>query len=285
VSAGVGYALLSLIAAGVLDVVYGRFAGAGRSTGLYLIATGVVITIGQAFAMFAAGIAWSWDAATARWGLVAGAIVLVANAMLVKSLDGINVSLGSTIYRLNTIAVVVFAFAFLGEPATATKLGGVALGVTAVFLLYHRGGRGGSDRLLLVSVGIVIGAALLRAVFGIVSKVGLAAGADPFLFMLYIGVGWTLAAIVWSVVWRAPMTIGPGLLAYALSSGSLICLVATFLLLGLRTGEASVVIPIANMSFVVALTLSAATGMERLTRRKLIAIACAASAVALLTGA
>lgn len=284
-SAGVGYALLSLIAAGVLDVVYGRFAGAGRSAGPYLIATGAVITCGQALAVTIAGVTWSWDANAARWGLLAGVIVLIANAMLLKSLDGINVSLGSTIYRLNTIAVVVFAFVFLGESATATKFAGVALGVTAVVLLYHRGGRGGNDRLLLLSVVIVICAALLRAVFGIVSKVGLAAGAEPFQFLLYIGAGWTLAAVVWSLAWRAPMKAGPGLAAYAMSSGSLICLVATFLLLGLRTGEASVVIPIANMSFVVALTLSAATGMERLGRRKLFAVACAAAAVALLTGA
>ena len=59
----------------------------------------------------------------------------------------------------------------------------------------------------------------------------------------------------------------------------------TFLLLGLRTGEASVVIPIANMSFVVALLTSAAFGMERITRLKLLAVGCAAVAIALLTGA
>lgn len=39
-SEGVGYALLSLLAAGVLDVVFGRYSGRHRVTGAYLVATG-----------------------------------------------------------------------------------------------------------------------------------------------------------------------------------------------------------------------------------------------------
>src|SRR6185436_1381562 len=129
-------------------------------------------------------------------------------------------------------------------------------------------------------------ASLLRAAFGIVSKVGLAEGIDPFVFLVYIGAGWTVAAITYGLVRRrrdAPAL--PNVAPYALVSGILVCLVASFLLLGLRTGEASVVITIANMSFVVALLISAASGMERFTLRKLLAVASAAVAITLLTHA
>ena len=47
-------------------------------------------------------------------------------------------------------------------------------------------------------------------------------------------------------------------------------------------GEASVVIPIANLSFVAALLFSVALGWERLTGLKLAAIGCAVLSIGLL---
>ena len=102
--------------------------------------------------------------------------------------------------------------------------------------------------------------------------------------MLNIGIGWTAAALVYGLVRRQPVALRH-VLPYAAASGTLICLIVTFLILGLRTGDASIVIPIANMSFVVALLTSAAFGMERITRRKLVAVATAAVAIVLLTRA
>ena len=284
-SAGVGYALLSLVCAGILDVVFGRYSRGRAVTGAYLVATGLCVIVGQVLALFAAGIGLSFDRSAVLWGITAGAIVLFANALLIESLARLQISLGSTIYRLNTIAVVVFAVVFLGETLTALKVAGVVLGVIGVVLLYHRGGRSGSDRAVLAGIGIAIAASLLRAVFGIVSKAGLSGGTDPLVFMLYIGAGWTLGGVVYGVIRRAPSVAWGSVLPYALLSGTLICLVASFLMLGLRSGEASVVIPIANMSFIVALLAAAALGMERITARKLGAIACAACAIVLLTRA
>ena len=284
-SAGVGYALLSLVCAGVLDVVFGRYSSGRAVTGAYLVVTGVCVMIGQGIALALAGVPFTLDAHAARWGVAAGAIALFANALLIESLARLQVSLGSTIYRLNTIAVVIFAVAFLGESLTSLKAAGVLLGVIGVVLLYHRGGRSGDDRTLLVGMGIAVAASLLRAVFGIVSKAGLSAGTHPLVLMLYIGLGWTLGGFVYGAIRRQPSVGLTSVLRYALLSGTLICLVASFLMLGLRSGEASVVIPIANMSFVVALLVAGALGMERITPRKIFAIACAGCAIMLLTRA
>ena len=284
-SPGVGYALLSLFSAGVLDVVFGRYSRTRPVSWEYLVATGVCVTIGQSIALVVAGVPFVLDARVAFWGVAAGAIALFANALLIESLARLAVSLGSTIYRLNTIAVVLFAVLFLGEALTGLKITGVLFGVIGVVLLYHRGGRRGDDRALLAGIGIAIAASLLRAVFGIVSKVGLSAGADPFLLMIYIGAGWTLGGFAYGAVRRKPRVTLRSVLPYALLSATLICLVASFLMLGLRSGEASVVIPIANMSFVIALLVAAALGMERVTLRKVVAIACAAVAIVLLTRA
>ena len=274
-----------MLFAGVLDVIYARYSRKRPVTGYYLFVIGLVMIVGQAALLALVDVPIVFSQKAAAWGIFAGAIVMVANAMLVESLGRINVSLGSTIYRLNTIGVVIFAVVFLHEALTAPKLGGIALGIVAVVLLYQHGGRSGHERLLLASVSLAIGASLLRATFGIMSKVGLTDGTDAFLFMLYIAIGWTLAAMAYGVIRRQPKGALRNVIPYAVGSGALICLVVSFLLLGLRTGEASVVIPIANMSFVVALLTSAAFRMERFTGRKLVAVATAAVAIALLTTA
>jgi drug/metabolite transporter (DMT)-like permease len=56
-----------------------------------------------------------------------------------------------------------------------------------------------------------------------------------------------------------------------------------FLLLAIDHGQASIAIPIANMSFVVALLLSVGLGMERLTARKLAAVALSVGSLLLLS--
>jgi uncharacterized membrane protein len=56
-------------------------------------------------------------------------------------------------------------------------------------------------------------------------------------------------------------------------------------MLAVERGQASVVVPIANMSFLVAVLLSAGLGMERLTPRKLAAAALAIAAIGVLAQA
>jgi len=74
-------------------------------------------------------------------------------------------------------------------------------------------------------------------------------------------------------------------LMYSAISGALICGVASFLMLAVARGEASVVVPIANMSFLVSLLISAGLRMERLTPRKLAAVGLAIAAIAVLAQA
>ena len=75
------------------------------------------------------------DAQAVAFGLAAGILIAVSNTLLIESLTHIDVSLGSTIYRLNTIAVVALAVALLDEPLTGVKLAALALAVTAIVVL------------------------------------------------------------------------------------------------------------------------------------------------------
>jgi hypothetical protein len=50
--------------------------------------------------------------ATLIFGLMAGVFVTISNLLLLESLRHIKVSLGATIYRLNTIGVILLSFVF-----------------------------------------------------------------------------------------------------------------------------------------------------------------------------
>ncbi|MCU7936763.1 MAG: hypothetical protein KZQ99_18140 [Candidatus Thiodiazotropha sp. (ex Dulcina madagascariensis)] len=64
--------------------------------------------------------------------------------------------------------------------------------------------------------------------------------------------------------------------------GLLVYLIVNFLIAAVVRGEASVVIPIANLSFIAALFISVVLGMERLSVKKLIAMLCAIGSIWLL---
>ena len=52
----------------------------------------------------------TFDMTTVAYGLIASTVLALANILLITSLAHLDVSLGSTIYRLNTIGFVVLSF-------------------------------------------------------------------------------------------------------------------------------------------------------------------------------
>lgn len=285
-SAAVAFALASLVCAGVTDVVFKRYSQVARSRGIYILGIGVTWTAMQSVIVFGADVVLRIDAPTVMFGLAAGVLVAVSNTLLIESLTHIDVSLGSTIYRLNTIAVVAMAVLLLDEPLTAVKLLGVALGVGAVFLLFERHHAHAEARnKFVLFFGLVVFASLLRACFGILSKVAVLRGIDLQAMLFVNAPVWILVGAGYALWRREHLQVTGATLRYAVISGALVCGVANFLMLAVARGEASVVVPIANMSFVVALLISVGLRMERLSPRKLAATALALTAIAVLSQA
>ena len=285
-SAAVIFALLSLVCAGLTDVVFKRYSQVARSRGVYVLGIGLVWTLIQSGIVLVAGNGFRLDVPTIAFGLAAGVLVAASNTLLIESLTHIDVGLGSTIYRLNTIAVVVMAVLVLDEPVTAVKLAGVLLGVGAVVLLFERNHTPAEARTTFrLFFALVVLASLLRACFGILAKVAVLRGVD-LQAMLFVNAPVWIAAGALYALWRKErIEVTGATFGYAAISGVLICGVANFLMLAVARGEASVVVPIANMSFLVALLISAVLGMERLTPRKLRAVGLAVAAIAVLARA
>ena len=281
-STAVIFALSSLAFAGLLDVIFKRFARKERSRGMYVLGIGIVWGGVQLLVLTVQDQPLVIDAQTLGFGLAAGLMVTLSNLLLIESLTHLDVSIGSTIYRLNTVGVVVLSFVFLAETLGTFKLLGIGFSIVAVLLLFQHPRTGHDARLLSLFFWVAILASALRAGFGVTSKAGLVHGADAASMLFIAAVCWILGGFLYAWLRERRVRVTRDKLVYAGLSGVVVFLVANSLLLALQYGEASVVAPIANLSFVVALAVSVMMGMERITLRKSGAVTCAGVSIALL---
>jgi len=284
VTSSVFYALLSLICAGGNDVVFKRYAAKNRSRGTYVFGIGLVWAVLQIAYASQKGFAFSFSGASLSYGLTAGLLLTASNLLLLESLTHIDASLGSTIYRLNTVGVVVLSILFLHESLGWLKTIGVASGIGAVFLLYRPTGHNeATGRRFSLFFALAVAASVLRAVYGVVAKAGLNDGVAMQALLVTAAACWIIGGVVYALLRERRFRITMKKAVYAAVSGVLVFLIVNFLLLAIEYGQASVAIPIANMSFVVAMLLSAGLGMERLTRRKLAAVGVSVCSILLLS--
>lgn len=97
---------------------------------------------------------------------------------------------------------------------------------------------------------MVVLASLLRAGMGLAYKHGLTVGADRELLMAWTGVCWLAGGAVYSMLMERGQPVIGKTGMYGLCSGLLICGIVYFMAAALQVGEASVVLPIAQLSFV-----------------------------------
>ena len=275
----VAYALLSLFFAGILDVCFKLYARISDYRGVYLAICGAAWTTVQLVFYFLQDIELSIDLVTLIFGITAGLCLALANLVFVESLTHLNISLGSTIYRLNTVGVVIFALIFLGEPIGVMKILGVVSAVFAVWMLYQRPVGKKNQGEITIFLWMAIMASAMRAAFGVMAKAAIVAGANQPTLLVFYAILWVPVGLVYAN-WRENM-LRPTResIAYGVVTGIILCLVANFLLAALKIGDASTMVPIANLSFTVALLISTFIGLEKLTWRKIQAVTLAGVAI------
>ena len=275
--------LFSLVFNGCNDVTYKKYALKVRSRGLMIAGAGAVWGIWQTVFLQTLGPGLAFDAATASFGIACGLVLVLANILYLECLAHLDISLGTTIYRLNTIGVVVMSWLFLGESLGLYKLAAIALGITAVIILYKPPAAivmAGSIRIFLL---LIIGATLLRSSYGIIAKYAVNHGAGIQAMVPYTALCWVAGGLAYAWLKERTLEITPKLVIYAVASGSLIFLTVATLMQAISLADVSTVIPIANCSFIIALLLSALLKLEAITKRKLIAITMAAASIIMLS--
>jgi len=279
---GIIFALLSLLFAGVNDVVFKKYSSKERSRGMYIFGIGIIWTFLQVVSLNIQNINFSYDFVTISYGLIAGLLLTVSNILLLESLIHIDVSLGSTIYRLNTVGVVILSFFVLHEPLGIFKILGIICGLIAVLILFNKGKNTFQNINFTSFFLIAVAASLIRATYGIVAKMGITSNAEPNIMLLLIALSWIIGGAFYAKLRENRFRITRKKILYSIISGILVFLIVNFLMLALEHGQASIVIPIANMSFVFALLISITLKMELLTLRKCCAVGFAVTSIILL---
>ncbi|MBE0505068.1 MAG: DMT family transporter [Desulfuromonadales bacterium] len=284
-SNGLYFALLSMLLAGINDVVFKKYSAKERSRGMYVLGIGLTWALLQLLWMQVEGLQFHAEVTTVTYGLLAGALLTVSNLFLIEGLTHIHVSLGSTVYRLNTIGVVILSFLVLSEPVGTFKVAGIVLGIIAVLMMYGGGHASGTVDKSALFFWLVICASFFRALYGVVSKIGLSAQADAQSMLLLIALCWVVGGAFYARMVEKRLVVTGKKIVYSLLSGFLVFGIVNFLMSGLKIAQASIVIPIANMSFIVALLVSLVLKIEVLTIRKSIAAGLAVFSILLLLNA
>lgn len=275
---GVLFALVSLALSGLNDLLFKRQARSAEC-GRYMAIVGVVWTGVFSAAAIAAHAAPT--ASTLLWGLLAGSFSALANYLLILSLRRLDASVGATIYRLNMIPAAVIALLFLGEELTPTKALGLAAGCLAILVIQGGGRRERRQEGIEPALLLAISASFLRALMGITYK--LAAGSQREWFLAAQGPMWIGIGLMTRPRRESRTALDGPYVLLALASGTLISGNVFSFAWATRLGEASVVIPISQMSFVVTTLLARLLMKERMTASKSLAIALALAAVLLLS--
>jgi len=272
---GIAYALISMIFAGVNDFLFRQYIVRPRQRlGLFIAGIGVVWA-----AWCGAGLLFTHTRMSlAFWPITVGAGVcsLVANVFFIGAFRVYPAGVGATIYRLNLVIVAVLSFVWLGEAITAWKLIGIALGVAAVLLLGLASSASGLPARGMV---VFVFACVLRALMGILYKLASTYGIPPFATLTIGGMCWLLGGLAYAAVYREAWHGEERILRYSLASGLLVVGITSFMLAATRYADASIAIPVTQMSFVVTTVLGVTLHREPFNLLKFCALAAAAGCI------
>lgn len=276
------YAFAAMLCYGVCDFVYKRAAAAAVRSDHFLMA--------QAWLFFPLVIVYAFAThrlifePAALWGALAGVGSFLGFYYFSRSLSAGLVSINASIFRMNFIVTVFLVIAFLGEPLTLRKLAGLALALLATWLLVGSGAS--ADRTAkaarLRSLLQVAFATLAFGASNFFHTVGLRHGAVPeTLVVAQTAVFMPLAT---AVVYVGHRELRPPAVTFRYSIvAAILLLSATILMLrGVAAGQASVLVPIAQMGFIIAALLGIFMLREPLTVRKAIGLILALAALAVL---
>jgi drug/metabolite transporter (DMT)-like permease len=272
-------ALAAMVCYGVADFIYKRAAAAGIRADHFLMAQGWFFV--PLVFVYAIATRMLVPDPAALWGSLAGLFAFIGLYYFFRSLAGGAVSTNASIFRLNFIVTAVLAIMLLGEPLTHAKLAGLGLALSATWLLLgaERTADPASSRASRRSLGAVMAATLAFGASNFFHTVGLRHGGVPeTLAVAQAAIFMPLATLV---VYRADRRLAPPPLTFVYGAiAAVVLLGATILLLhSVAHGQASVLVPIAQMGFIVAALLGIFVLGERVTLRKAAGLAAALAAL------
>jgi drug/metabolite transporter (DMT)-like permease len=276
---GIQLALAAMLLFGLSDLVYKRGAAAGVPAHQFLmVQTWCFAPTVLGYGLITRTLVFD---AHSLWGVGAGLFAFAGFYNFARSLKDGSVSVNAPIFRLSFAITAALAMLLLSEPPTAPKLAGLALALLAVWLLVAvPEGEAGARRASRASIARVLAATAAVGVMNFLYKVGLRAGATPATLIVAQAAVVVVLATAFSA--RIDRGIRPPAAAWRHAAPAAVALASGFVLLleGLARGEASVLVPVAQMGFVVTATLGFLLLAEPFTARKGAGLAAALAALA-----
>jgi uncharacterized membrane protein len=278
----IGYAIIAMICYGLSDFIYKRAAAAGIRADRFL--AGQAFTFLPLVTLYALASCTLMLTPEALWGSLAGAFIFIGFYFFIRSLGAGAVSTNASIFRMNFVVTVFLVIIVLGEPLTAGKVAGLLLALLATWLLVGgaidaSGARAKARRRSLIQVAIATFAFGASTFF---HTLGLRHDASPE--TLAVAQAALFMPLATTVVYLADRQLVPPMPALKYGAAAAIVLFGAtiFLLHGIALGQASVLVPIAQMGFIVAALLGIFVLREPVTLRKAIGLASALAALGVL---
>lgn len=277
------WAAVNMMLAAGNDFAFKCYARKPRSQGVFVSIIGVFWFI---TALFFVREMPSNLPAVILWGCVSGIFSLGGNLLMLEAMRTLDAGICATIYRLNLVPVTIGAALILGERLQALQYAGIVMACIAVLAFIPD--RAALKRGAAVGMALMIVASLMRAGMGLSYKYGFSHGADQNAVVLCNSVFWIVGGAVYAlfcgrrdrerrIALFSGKTLGYGVLSGVLVSGICLTMAAS-----LARGEASVVLPIMQMSFLLTAVLGAVFLRESLGKRKIAAILSGMAAILLL---
>ena len=247
------FALISLIFAGANDALFKRQALSGQCKGQYMSVVGTVWLIVFSIAALLHG-PFIPNRQTIVYGLSVGAISAIGNYLYIYSMNKLEASVAATIYRLNLALAACIAMIFLNENMTALNFLGVVFACLAVLLFAGKHLTDAAGMWATLCIAII--ASIFRAFMGIGYKLAMNNGVNADWFLSGSGLCWLLVGISMAYLGKKQFSPARDTLINGFVSGFLVCGIVYFFAVALKTGKACIVIPIAQMSFIVTAIIS-----------------------------
>lgn len=274
------YALLALFLIGVADYVYGRAVRNKILPGTITASqSSIVVPVTWIWAQLDGSYAWT---PPAFLGIGAAFFTFIGFWSFMRSVELGEASASTPIYRMSFVVTAMLAVWFLGESITLPKILGLVLTGCAIFLFsdFHPGSFS-ADRLASVLWAVV--AMVAVGLVNFIYKLGVSGGVSPIMFLHSQAVFFITTAYIYSfAVQGGPKFSKKG---WAHGFATAVCFIFgnTALLAAFREGEATIVSPIIQLSFIVTTILATWRLAEKMTTRKLLGLAAAVGTIVAFT--
>ncbi len=272
-------ALLSMFLVGIADFVYSRAVRKGVTRATMICSQGAIF--------FPVVTLWAILEGTYDWtpyaflGSIAGLLIFFGTYAFMKSVHLGEASISTPIYRISFVITAFVAICFLNEPMTLQKGLGFLFAAAAIFFLseFPLGIKAlPKDRA--ASILWAIAAMISLGILNIVYKIGVSEGVAPSMLLHSQAIFFNIAVYTYAFYTQGgPRFSRTGWAHASITSITLLTgLIA--LLTAFQEGEASVVTPIGQLSFVVSALMATLLLKERFTKRKAVGLLLAIATIA-----